>query len=84
MNVIFAVYPDFKSRARAIITMGQGEMQSVSRKHKMNTRISIYAELVAVDGASGYIFWMVLFIEYQGYKIDNIKLCQDNRSAIIL
>ena len=48
----FSVCPDFKSRTGAIITLGQGEMQSVSRKKKLNTGRSIEAELVIVGNAS--------------------------------
>ena len=54
----FAVHPDFNSHPREIMTMGQGKMQSVSRKHKLSTRISTEAELVAVDNESVYIFWI--------------------------
>ena len=63
VNAISAVYPDFKSHTGAIMTMGQGEMQSVSRKHKMNTWSSTESELFAVDDVSVYILWVVLFIE---------------------
>ena len=48
----FAVHPDFKSHTRAIMTMGNGAIQSVSRKQKLNTSSSIEAYLVAVDDAS--------------------------------
>ena len=47
----FAVHPDFKSRTGAIITMGQGEMHSVSSYHKLIMRGSTEAELVAFDDA---------------------------------
>ena len=52
LGASLAVHPDFNSRNRAIMTMGQGFMQSVSRKQKLKTRISTEAELVAVDDAS--------------------------------
>ena len=59
-------------------------MQSVSRKQKMNTRISTEAELVYVDDASVYILQKMSFIECQGYKIDKIILYQDNNCAILI
>ena len=59
-------------------------MQSVSRKQKLNMSSSIDAELVAVDNASAYILWTVLFIEWQGYNIDKNILHQDNKSATML
>ena len=43
------------------MTMVQGVMQSVSSKHKLNTRINAEAELVAVGDASVYILWTVIF-----------------------
>ena len=57
------VQPDFKIHTGAIMTMGQGSMQSVSKKQKLNTRISIEAELVAVDNASFKKNCTLLFIE---------------------
>ena len=39
----FAVHPGFKSHIGAITTMVQGAMQSVYRKHKIDTRINIEA-----------------------------------------
>ena len=49
LDASFAVHPDFKIHTGLIVTMGQGAMQSVSRKQKLNTRISTEAELVTVD-----------------------------------
>ena len=40
VDTSFAVHPDFKSHTEVIITMGQGAMQSVSRKQKLNKRRS--------------------------------------------
>ena len=43
MDASFVVHPGFKSRTRAIVTIRRVEMQSVSRKQKLNTRINIEA-----------------------------------------
>ena len=43
VDTSFAVHPDFKSHTGAIVTMGQGAMQSVSRKQKIKTRSSTEA-----------------------------------------
>ena len=51
VDAIFAVHPYFKSHNIYIVTMEQGAMQSVYRKHKMNTRSSTEAELVDVVDA---------------------------------
>ena len=54
--------------------------ETVSRKQKLNTKISAEAELVAVDDASVYVLWVALFIEWKGYKIYNNILYQYNKS----
>ena len=83
MDASFEFHPDFKSHIRAIMTMGKGSMQSVPRKHKLNMSISQEAGLVAVGYTSVYILWKVLFIKWQGYKVDNNILYKDNNSAIL-
>ena len=60
-DISFAVHPYFKIRTGAIINMGHGTMQSVSKKRKLNTRRSTEDELVAVDNASVYIFFIVIY-----------------------
>ena len=59
-------------------------MNSLSRKHNLNTWIRIDSELVAVDDASVYIWCKVLLIECKKYIIDKSILYQDRKSAIIL
>ena len=48
MDESFEFHPDFKSHIRSIMNMGQGAMQSVPRKTKLNMRSSTEAGLVAV------------------------------------
>ena len=69
VDASFTVHSDFKSHTGVFITMGQVGMQSVSREKKLNTRRITEAGLVAVDGASVYILWTMLFIEWKGYNI---------------
>ena len=40
VDASFAVHPDFKIHTGAIMTMGQGSMQSIYRKQKLKTRSS--------------------------------------------
>ena len=83
MEKKIAVRPYFKSRTKAIVTMGKGAMRSVFRKQKLNTRSSKGDELVDIDD-SVFILWTVLFIEWQGYKNNKKILYKDNNCAIIL
>ena len=63
---------------------GQGALQSISRKQKLNTRSSTEAEIIGVDDAATMICWTRLFLEEQGYDVEKNILYQDNKSAIIL
>ncbi len=80
----FAVHPDFKSHTGAVMSYGGGAVQSISRKQKLNTRSSTEAELVGTDDVAIMILWTKLFMEVQGYKIDQNVLYQDNKSSILL
>ena len=70
MDAAFAVHPDFKSHTGVVMTMGNGAIQAISRKQKLNTRSSTEAELIGVDDAVTMIVWTKLFLEEQGYKVE--------------
>ena len=84
VDASFAVHEDYKSHTGAVMTMGGGAIQSMSRKQKLNTKSSTEAELVAADDAAVMILWTKLFMEAQGYPIERNILYQDNKSAILL
>ena len=84
VDASFAVHPDFKSHTGAIMSMGTGAFQSISKKQKLNTRSSTEAELVGMDDAATMMLWTVLFLEAQGYAVEKNILYQDNKSAILL
>ena len=66
------------------MTMGEGAMQTLSRKQKLNSRSSTEAELIAVDDAITQVLWTRLFMAEQGYPITENIVYQDNKSAILL
>jgi hypothetical protein len=84
VDASFAVHPDYKSHTGATMSYGEGDgaVQSISRKEKLNTRSSTESELVGVDDVSDMILWTKLFLEEQGYNINSNILYQDNKSAI--
>ena len=84
VDASFGVHPDFKSHTGGVMTMGEGTIQSVSSKQKLNTRSSCEAELVGCDDVATKILWTRLFTEEQGYKIKQNILYQDNKSTILL
>jgi hypothetical protein len=86
VDTSFAVHPDYKSYTGATMSYGDGDgaVQSISRKEKLNTRSSTESELVGVDDVSVMILWTKLFLQEQGYDINSNILYQDNKSAILL
>jgi hypothetical protein len=87
VDTSFAVHPDYKSHAGATMSYrdGDGAVQSISRKQKLNTKSRTESELVGVDDVSVMILcWTKLFVEEQGYDINSNILYQDNKSAILL
>jgi hypothetical protein len=84
----FAVHPDNKNHTGATMSYGDGDgdgvVQSISRKLKLNTRSSTESELVGVNDVLVMILWTKLFLEEQGYAINSIILYQDNKSANLL
>jgi hypothetical protein len=86
VDASFAVHPDFQSHTGAAMHFGDGDgaVQSVSRKQKLNTRSSTESELVGADDISVMILWTKLFMEAQGYELQKNILYQDNKSAILL
>jgi hypothetical protein len=84
VDASFAVHPDMKSHTGGVMTYGEGAIQTISRKQKLNTRSSTEAELVGADDAMTMILWTKLFLEAQGYNVGENILYQDNKSAILL
>ena len=84
VDVSFAVHPDFKSHTGKNSTLGTGCFDGMSRKQKINTRISTESEVVGGDDSSIKVLWTKLFMEAQGYEIKRNILYQDNKSAILL
>ena len=84
VDASYAVHPDMKSHTGGIMSLGIGGIAQKSTKHKLNTKGSTEAEL---EGASDYlpnVLWEKMFMEAQGYKIEENIFEQDNESAIKL
>ncbi|CAJ1935519.1 unnamed protein product [Cylindrotheca closterium] len=64
--------------------MGEGGLQIISKKQKLNSQSSTEAELIGVDDAATQILWTKLFVEAQGYPVEKNILYQDNKSSILL
>ena len=84
IDASFGVHPDMKSHTGATMMIGKGSVYSMSTKQKVNTRSSTEAELVGVNDAIGTALWVKMFMEEQGYKINDNIIYQDNQSAMLL
>ena len=69
VDASFAVHQDFKSHTGAVMTMGTGPVQSMSKKQWLNTRSSTEAELFVAYDAISMMLWSKLFLEAQGYQV---------------
>jgi hypothetical protein len=84
VDAAFAVHPDMKSHTGGVVSFGTGGVACKSVKQKLVTKSSTEAETV---GASDYLpntLWIQMFLEAQGYKIQESFFEQDNESAIKL
>ena len=84
LDASFAVHHDFRSHTGAVMTMGNGCVQSVSTKQKINTRSSTEAELVSTDDIIAKVIWTKLFLEAQGVKVTENVIFRDNQSTMKL
>ena len=62
--------------------MGWGVIHAKSVNHKLNTKISIEAEVVGTSDYFPYNIWVLMFLYVKGCSILNNTLYQDNQSAI--
>ena len=84
VDACFTVHPDCKGHTGAMMSMGQGAILALSKKQKINAKISTEAEIVGVDDASTQILWMNYFVEVQGYNVKETEVFQDNVSSSYL
>ena len=82
VDASFATHPDFKSHTGAVMTMGGGAMQTLTRKQKLNSRSSTEAELIGINDAITQMLWTKMFMAEQGYPIEKNIPFQDNKSSI--
>ena len=84
VNASFAIHPDMHSHTGGTMSLGKGSAYSTSTRHKINTKSSTEAELVAVNNVMPLILWTQYFLEAQGYEVHENTVFQDNQSTILL
>jgi hypothetical protein len=84
VDASYAAHPDMRSHTGGAMSLGRGCILCKSTKQKLNTKSSTEAEFV---GASDYLpntIWVKMFLQAQGYDIEENTFEQDNESAIKL
>ena len=66
------------------MSMDEGAIVNVSRRHMLNVRSSTESDLVSIADVLGVVIWHKYFMEAQGYTSDNSLLYQDNKFAVLL
>ena len=61
-----------KSRTGMYMSLSSGEIHAGSMKHKINTNISTYVELVGVSNTLPKILWCRYFMEAQMYNVEDV------------
>jgi hypothetical protein len=84
VDALFAFHDDFKSHTGGVMTLGAGAIQTVSKKQKVNTKSSTEAELVLLDDVISKVMWTKLFLQAQGYGINENIIYRDNQSSMKL
>lgn len=84
VDASYAVHPDMKSHTGGVISFGTGGLICKSTKQKLNPRSSTEAEVVGASDYMPNIVWVHMFLEEQGYKMQESILGQDNESAMKL
>ena len=74
VDASYAVHPNMRSHMGGAMSFSRGIIHRKSSKQKLNTKSSTKAELVAVSDYLPYHIWMINFLKYQGYEI-NEKNC---------
>ena len=78
------VHPNMRGHTGGGLTMGTGFPITTSTKQKLNTRSSTETEIVGVDDMMPGVLWTRLFLEAQGYGVNESIVFQDNQSAMLL
>jgi AAA ATPase containing von Willebrand factor type A (vWA) domain len=82
VDASFAVHMDMKSHTGGGISWGIGILLSMCQKQKLNSKSSTEAEVIGVSDFIANMIWARMFLEKQGYEIEENILYQDNQSAM--
>ena len=84
VDASFLFHPNMRGISGGGLYLGRVSPIVISKKQKINTKISTETKIVGVDEFMSAICWTRYFIAAQGYNIRDNRLHQDNKSYIIL
>jgi hypothetical protein len=82
VDAAYGVHNDMKSHTGGCMSWGLGVLLTMCIKQRLNVKSSTEAEVVGVSDFLPNMIWARMFIEAQGYSIDENILHQDNMSAM--
>ena len=82
VNVSYGVHDDCKSHTGGCTSFGWGVLLTKCQKQKLNTKSSTEGEIVGVSDFMPNMIWARMFLEAQGFILNENTLYQDNQSAI--
>ena len=71
-------HKDYKGHTGGALTLGKGDMDSICRGQKINTKSSTEIEMVGTDSILSQALWTRYFIKVQGYTVEHNILQKDN------
>jgi hypothetical protein len=82
VDVSYGIHDDCKSHTGGLMSWGWGVLLSKCQKQKLNTKSSTESEIVGVSDYLPNAIWARMFLEGQGFVINENKLYQDNQSSM--
>jgi hypothetical protein len=82
VDVSYGVHHDCRSHTGGAMSWGWGVLLGKSQKQKLNTKSSTEGEIVGVSDYMPNMIWARMFLEAQGFDMEESVLYQDNQSVI--
>ena len=82
VDASYAVHPNMRGHTGGTMSYGKGVIHAKASKQKLNVKSSTECEIVGTSEYCPFNIWQLMFMEAQGYPLQNNILMQDNQSAI--
>ena len=82
VDVSYGVHDDCKSHTGGCASFGWGVVSTMCKKQTLNVKSSTEGEVVGVSDFLPNMIWTRMFLQEQGFTLDDNTLYQDNQSAM--